>query len=358
MNFDYITGGKMYFSSDIPKYEYQDDDGSYAFTTARCSLSCGGYTVFSTDIYYNPVEHVFRLDLRGIISSYMQSKSLSFAEFTVTLDNPETLRIIDTVMFSVVFYRGHILQDPETYLRTHFLNDQDVVAVPQHFSAILSLYAFSDSEVLNLYIRPVGRSCRILCQTLMLSSGLNRIVFSLDQLLEESADDIPAGTIPGFVIAEAGDRSLVFAIRSDRPAFAMIYSNGFNLPECFWSFGSWKRKSSSKAETAKVDGQALAYAISHEDTFELKSHPMNARTMFSGFNFIGRTPAQLALFLGREAFFFEAALTEFSCDNDPFSDELSVVELKADVSRSMGHQRFCPDDSIRIFSNHFNLSFQ
>lgn len=53
MDSNCITGGKTYFSLHIPKYEYQDPDGSYAYATAFCHVMCNYKEIFSTVIYYN-----------------------------------------------------------------------------------------------------------------------------------------------------------------------------------------------------------------------------------------------------------------------------------------------------------------
>lgn len=360
MNSDYIIDDKLYFSSDIPKYKCFDDDGSYPLATARLSLMHKDKTVFSTDIYYNPVEHVFCAQLAQIISAYMQNNYISIAEFTIELVNPESNKTIDTISFRTLFYRGHILQDPEDFLKNNFLNDQNVVQVPQHFVANVFLIEYGGPEMIDFYITPKGSSVPIWVMTTQYETGIVQAKIDIDSILAFGVehDRIDPDTEPARLTLKADNRVLDFFIVPMRPAFAMNYLNGFNLPETFWSFGSWKSKSLTKAETANVSGNKIAYNITHEDSFELKTHPMHARDMFSGFNFLGITPAEILLFLGRDAFLFKATLSEVSFDNDPFSDELTLVEMKADVTQSMGHLRFNSDDRFNIFSNNFNTLFQ
>lgn len=364
MDSDCIIEGKTYFSADISKYLYAGDE-NFVDTIALCQIRHGDKTIFSEVLYCNTKEHSLSFDAGCVIHAYMDANNISFAGFSITVKNPASMDIIDQTWFSVIFYRGHVSDFPDVFLKMHFLNDSEALFVPKHFECSLYLYDVDDSVNVSYFITLPGSEKRLVLgvETFCFNSDnpVREIKINIDNILQSA---VGRGAInnnspyPARLIISAGHRVMNFFIMPERPAFALAYRNGFNLVEYFWSFGSWKRKSSIKADTAFINRHPVAYGISGDDSFELVTHRMSARSMMHGFNFIGKTPVDVTLFLGRESFAFQGVLTEVDCDTDPFSDELTEIKMKATVSSNTGLMRINNSDMLNIFTNPFNISFQ
>lgn len=295
----------------------------------------------------------------------MDANNISYARFNVILEHPEILTDIDQVDFTVIFYRGHVSSDPEGFLKTHFLNDSEMMCVPENFSAKVYLAEDEGHVDVDYFISLPGSNESLFLGTALHSNNGNSLIIEVKVSIRDIlASAVGSGKIdnnlpyPARLTLKAGERVMTFFIYKERPAFALAYRNGFNLVEYFWSFGSWKRKSAIKADTAFINGLPVAYGISGDDSFELVTHKMSARSMMHGFNFIGKTPADVTLYLGREVYAFQGVLTEVDCDTDPFSDELTEIKMKATVSNSMGLMRINNSDMFDLFTNPFNISFQ
>lgn len=277
MQYNYNPQGYSFTSSIPDIFKVSDFQGSSVYLAIYINRS--EEPIFSTTLYaYGGQASIY--DLRSIIESYMEEKSLVHAacSFRMQVDrNDFTLG-----EFTLIYCKPQIQNaDCKQFLQSHFLTPHAVRLVPHDFQIDLQYFVFPDEtgQCSTLFvIQPEGE-----CQPISLSvSALPIASKQFDLCFEDLNEDdllaqLPQGTKGKLlsVTLYRGARTFTLFFTDEPPTLTLYYYNAFNVYDTLYLTAQTKRKLSFDRSTAICCGQSSSYDDNTEVEYESETSALS-----------------------------------------------------------------------------------
>ena len=266
------------FTSSIPDvFEMSDFQGSSVYLAIYINRS--EEPIFSTTLYaYGGKASIY--DLRSIIESYMEEKSLVHAacSFRMQVDrNDFTLG-----EFTLIYCKPQIQNaDCKQFLQSHFLTTHAVRLVPHGFQLDLQYIVLSNEtgECATQYV--IQRDNKDAPETLTIAdTPIAAQQFGLcyeDINEEELLGYLPQG-VKGKLLSVTlfrGERTFTFFFTDEVPTLTLIFQNEFNVNDTLYLTAQTKRKVSFDRSFAVCCGQSSAYDDNTEVEYESETSALS-----------------------------------------------------------------------------------
>lgn len=259
------------FTSSIPDiFKLSDFQGSSVYLSIYINRS--EEPIFATTLYaYNGQASIY--DLRSIIESYMEEKSLINAACSFHLQENRNDYTIGE--FTLIYCRFLIPNtDCKQFLQSHFLTSHAVRLVPHGFQMDLQYFVFPDETgqcSTQFIIQPEDGSTPI---SLTIANNpifskqftLNYEDINEDDLLAQ----LPQGTKGKLlsVTLHRGARTFTLFFTDNFPTLALTFQNEFNISDTLYLSAQTKRKLSFSRSTAICCGESSSYDDNTEIEYE------------------------------------------------------------------------------------------
>ena len=261
MQYNYNPTGYSFTSSIPDIFKISDFQGSSVYLSIYINRSEG--PIFSTTLYaFGGQASIY--DLRSIIESYMEEKSLVHAacSFRMQVDrNDFTLG-----EFTLIYCKPQIQNmDCKQFLQSHFLTTHAVRLVPHSFQIDLQYFVFPDetSQCSTLFvIQPEGGSQPISLTVSDLPIASKQFDLCFEDLNEyDLLAQLPQGTQGKLlsVTLYRGARTFTLFFTDEPPTLTLNYYNAFNVYDTLYLTAQTKRKLSFDRSTAICCGKSSSY---------------------------------------------------------------------------------------------------
>lgn len=277
MQYNYNPQGYSFTSSIPDVFTISDFQGSSVYLSIYISRSED--PIFSTTLYaFGGQASIY--DLRSIIESYMEEKSLVHAacSFRMQVDrNDFTLG-----EFTLIYCKPQIQNaDCMQFLQSHFLTPHAVRLVPHDFQIDLQYFVFSDEtgQCSTLFvIQPEGESQPISLSVSALPIASKQFDLCFEDLNEDDLlAQLPQGTKGKLlsVTLYRGARTFTLFFTDEPPTLTLYYYNAFNVYDTLYLTAQTKRKLSFDRSTAICCGQSSSYDDNTEVEYESETSALS-----------------------------------------------------------------------------------
>lgn len=277
MQYNYNPQG-FSFTSSIPDiFKVFDFQGSSVYLAIYINRS--EEPVFSTTLYaYGGKASIY--DLRSIIESYMEEKSLVHAacSFRMQVDrNDFTLG-----EFTLIYCKPQIQNaDCKQFLQSHFLTTHAVRLVPHGFQLDLQYFVFPDETgqcSTQFVLQPEDGSDPISLTVSDLSIASKQFALKYEDLNEyDLMELLPQGTKGKLlsVTLYRGARTFTLFFTDELPTLALTFQNEFNAVDVLYLTAQTKRKLSFERSTAVCCGESSSYDDNTEVEYESETSALS-----------------------------------------------------------------------------------
>lgn len=308
--------------------------------------------IFNTTV---SVSKGFRFDCTDIIENDMRINKLAIARYRLAYgfatDEQEDFLEERDILFDAV--NGPV-KFPKSPI---FCCDADSKICTQ--SDVINV-AFASNDAYKDYllrIRAISQERRQGISSTLYSASDSIRNFSLNiRDITEQSDNIPVAVeclLSDPDTEEIFDR-LVFWIIQGVPSAKIEYTNRYNVPEQFISFGEWEIQNESKSSLANINEIPVPYDIEQEREITITSHPLDP---FEAQNLaqIGAAPerVRIKLFAGAKVISTDAAISKAKVVTAPQYKQLKQLEL----TLTAGRRQLEFKDRDSRFSDNFSTQF-
>lgn len=266
------------FTSSIPDiFKVSDFQGSSVYLAIYINRS--EEPIFSTTLYaYGGKASIY--DLRSIIESYMEEKSLTHA--TCSFHLQENRNDYTLGEFTLIYCRFLIQSaDCKQFLQSHFLTTHAVRLVPHGFQMDLQYFVFPDETgqcSTQFVLQPEDGSVPISLTVSDLPIASKQFALKYEDLNEDDLmGQLPQDTKGKLlsVTLYRGARTFTLFFTDELPTLSLTFQNEFNAVDVLYLTAQTKRKLSFERSTAVCCGESSSYDDNTEVEYESETSALS-----------------------------------------------------------------------------------